>query len=1047
MGTISVNTQAGVLNFTIKGDQPSPTELLKINRVINTEVPKMKLSNLAKSPIEQKEEQTFDTTTGIKDAKLRAALSIVDENKEQNRVLGEFGFLPEDYIRDSRGRLALTPSGAKKTGLETDKNVLIDESGFSRYDFADLAGIVPEVGGAVTGAIKGAGVGTAIAPGFGTLFGSAIGAFTGAFGGSLIEEQMEKSYNVSTQTRDEILKQATREGLFAGGAELLFGAPFLIFKGLQPRAGILKEGTDSRAVQDAVLAVERRYEPSTSALGMNPMVQKVESMQEAVYGASKRTVNNANRMKKDVGEFNKIRSDLMKKSGAQNYGDLLKNLDASSLSKYRVAENKAREAVDVAIKDSADVLNRSLTGNARIDDDLYRQLSDNLLEFDRLATEKWKNIDAVLESKSGLGTANVIPAGGISEIGESVVASLGRPVSALGDSAEDQAYKFLIRELSPGLQSNGKISFSQAYNARKQIMSAIRGDTRFLGEDVVNAVRNNRSLFENYKSAMNEFDNLLSKNNILLYSDDITKAVGDDGLRAITRAAEEWPGAKKWYQSGMSAFDDIADAMGSKEIIKVIRENNRLGIPNVKPENLEGFALSIVRNNKPGKFKNLEKAFGYTKQGKAQYADLKNQIGNIWVKSKLENSGMGTINPNILNPEQFLKEVTELGKTGDVLFTPAGYQSIIAKAKQLNNLKTSKIDINLLKQVEDARPGQTVEESIVKALDEAVQIGKEVGELQTNKILGQIRQLGPKPSANEAVNVISANGVAFDDLKVIMDYFRKNDPSGLATIQKHYLDTMFDGVGATVSKDTLLDVAKAIDKADGTFSNMPGVSGKKLNVIFAGDEYATKAVNAKGEVEIVKTFSENLREFSRVMKFIAKDTPNSNLVASNMTANVLNNVGKIARIGILGNLVSNQRALSQLARVNGATKNLPDSQRRIILAQAVSNMFKQSSSQTTNEVMQEGTRQLKTSIDNSKISQELANIKNQANQSQNIFNINQQPGPQPQLPQNITTQPNLTSGENEFQRYNANIRQRAAQNPAVAASLLGGLGSAGLLKN
>jgi hypothetical protein len=204
---------------------------------------------------------------------------------------------------------------------------------------------------------------------------------------------------------------------------------------------------------------------------------------------------------------------------------------------------------------------------------------------------------------------------------------------------------------------------------------------------------------------------------------------------------------------------------------------------------------------------------------------------------------------------------------------------------------------------------------------------------------------------------------------------------------------------------------------------------------------------AKGEVEIVKTFSENLREFSRIMKFIAKDTPNSNLVASNMTANVLNNVGKIARIGILGNLVSNQRALSQLARVNGATKSLPDSQRLTILSQAVSNMFKQSSSQTTNEVMQEGTRQLKTSIDNSKISQELANIKNQANQSQNIFNINQQPGPQPQLPQNITTQPNLTSGENEFQRYNANIRQRAAQNPAVAASLLGGLGSAGLLKN
>ena len=70
----------------------------------------------------------------------------------------------------------------------------------------------------------------------------------------------------------------------------------------------------------------------------------------------------------------------------------------------------------------------------------------------------------------------------------------------------------------------------------------------------------------------------------------------------------------------------------------------------------------------------------------------------------------------------------------------------------------------------------------------------------------------------------------------------------------------------------------------------------------------------------------------------------------------------------------------------------------------------------------------------------------------NMFNINQQPGPQPQLPQvrntqTRTTQPPIANAENEFQRYNANIRQRAAQNPAVAASLLGGLGSAGLLKS
>ena len=44
------------------------------------------------------------------------------------------------FFRDKRGRLALTPTGASKFGQETDKNILIDEEGFSKYDFSDLSG-------------------------------------------------------------------------------------------------------------------------------------------------------------------------------------------------------------------------------------------------------------------------------------------------------------------------------------------------------------------------------------------------------------------------------------------------------------------------------------------------------------------------------------------------------------------------------------------------------------------------------------------------------------------------------------------------------------------------------------------------------------------------------------------------------------------------------------------------------------------------------------------------------------------------------------------
>ena len=72
----------------------------------------------------------FDTESGIQDAGLRALLSGAENKAEEENILATQGFSREDYTRDNRGRLALTPSGARKVGVETDKNVLIDEEGF-----------------------------------------------------------------------------------------------------------------------------------------------------------------------------------------------------------------------------------------------------------------------------------------------------------------------------------------------------------------------------------------------------------------------------------------------------------------------------------------------------------------------------------------------------------------------------------------------------------------------------------------------------------------------------------------------------------------------------------------------------------------------------------------------------------------------------------------------------------------------------------------------------------------------------------------------------
>ena len=242
-------------------------------------------------------------------------------------------------------------------------------------------------------------------------------------------------------------------------------------------------------------------------------------------------------------------------------------------------------------------------------------------------------------------------------------------------------------------------------------------------------------------------------------------------------------------------------------------------------------------------------------------------------------------------------------------------------------------------------------------------------------------------------------------------------------------------MGATINSKTLSDMAKRIQLADGVGTGfMKGQSKGKLDMIFDKEQ------------------AQSMRDFGKVLEFISKDVGNSDLVANSITANVMGSLGKIARIGIMGQVVSNKRALQQIRDLDKKTRGLDSRTRGQIMANAIGALFRQTGVQTTDNAIQDAKSQISGVLSNSKIAQELSNIRNKANQSQDMFNISQQPGPQPQLPQvrntqARTTQPSITNVENEFQRYNANIRQRAAQNPALAASLLGGLGSAGLLKN
>ena len=205
MGVVKFKVGDEEIGFEIKGDKPTFSEQLKIGKYLKSVEAGEKPNEVNQEPIDPKLQ--FDVETGIKSNALRSALGVAETKEEEEAILRKFDLEDSDFLRDKRGRLALTPTGAAKFGQETDKNVLIDEEGFSRYDFSDLSGVAPELIGGVGGAI----LGSVLLPGLGTVLGSAVGAGAGAGTGQAIEELGETLAGVQKQTLGEVAEDVGKE--------------------------------------------------------------------------------------------------------------------------------------------------------------------------------------------------------------------------------------------------------------------------------------------------------------------------------------------------------------------------------------------------------------------------------------------------------------------------------------------------------------------------------------------------------------------------------------------------------------------------------------------------------------------------------------------------------------------------------------------------------------------------------------------------------------------------------------------------------------------
>jgi len=873
MATIEVEAPSGeFVEFEISGDKPSSAEMSAIQSAMKNYV--------------SDRQKTFDTETGIKSGMLRAALSGAENATEEERILAKAGFAKNEYTRDNRGRLALTPSGAKKTGLETDRNVLIDEDSFSRYDLADLAGIAPELVGGVAGGIKGAGVGATvgsavpiIGTGIGGLVGGAIGAGIGAGGGNLLEEGIEGLFGVSAQTAEEIASDTGREAAFAAGAELVFGIPFLAYKALAPSAKIAKEG--GVQLESAGQAVVAGYQPTKRAMGISPLAAKLEQIGESVLGVSPRMVRNQNQMALDLAKYNKQIDDAAAAATDKTAGDYFLEAGAEAIRrpKFLQAETKARGAILKQLDDSVKTVTGSLRNNKQLDEQLFGLVNDSFKEFSKATTKKFALIDDVLGN--AVGQADILPTNSLKELTDNLQSVYGRVAFSEG---VDNSAKTMADSLARSVSGLGeKASFTTLYKSREALAQRMYGSPQKFGK-----------VYEMQKKMLSEIDNILTSSNIKVLAEDIGVEFGDKGVKALTAASDSIPAAREFYTNGMKAFEKIEAATAGKNLVRSLREGT-------EPSRLSGFGLSLIKNGNKAPLIDLKSAL----KNENQYNLMRTEIGKEWLRNAFKTSGIDTVNPNNFNASGFSKALDDLGETGEELFG-GQLSQVKAVANRLENLSVSRISQTML----DDAISSGIDQSIMTGLKQAADTAETFAGLKKKTLL---KKLGNDDfGADEAVDLVMAGNAKKKELVAIMKYFEGND-AALKTIRGSYLENMLDGVGATVNAKKLGELSARIASKD---------KNRKLDVIFG------------------KESAEEIRKFGGIMKSLSEDASSADLVANSITVNFMQNIGRIARLFAFGKIFDGRKAMNQIEDAYRLSKGMPVKDRGNFMATVVNGLFR-----------------------------------------------------------------------------------------------------------
>tara|TARA_R110000803_G_scaffold38019_1_gene82062 strand:- start:38 stop:3109 length:3072 start_codon:yes stop_codon:yes gene_type:complete len=957
-----------------------------------------------------RDREMFDYGSGA-DGKLRALMSFGETEGDREAILrsnvGEDG-----YVRDPSGRLALTETGQKARGMEpVGKNLIIEDEGFSMRDFSDFAGILPETLGSIGGAIAGGG--------FTFGLGSIGGAALGAAGGQALEEAIESYLGVQTQSLGEVARDVAIEGVIGAGGEvagaiLAAGARGLMGAGksLAGRAGGSLSAMDEvtlKNLDEADRRLGKGYVQSMRSLNAPEPIAYTQLFGENV-------TKNTTRMDRNLAvalEEKKAFTDAIRGDSIEALGENVKIFAPAKFSKLENNIKKAHKETFNAIDTGMKMLYTSVDDGLDLNAKTLTRITDSFQAFDDVSRAAYDAIDATLAKIQVPATINgrqVVKEGGSLKIFDtrSLMSKFDEMIEEHSTSLLEGPVGLAYNALTEfGAKSEGRASFRNLVSLRKHVNDSLMFGAGTQGTKQLDSVKG-------------LIDNMLDGENIL-DAMTFTGRLSTEDAGFLSSAAKMRKIANDEYRKGITKFEDVS-RLGVIGEIKNLKKLSDAGPREISDK----FFSKVVQKDSPERLQAVINAVEDSGQN-----ELLDELGGRFFSMALSDSKLNSINPEAFNGKKFATNIMSLGTTGPKLFGKEwGEIKKLAKVMEQTSIKNT-LTFDDVQRVMDSGGSQ----NLVDSLTSIVKTNKEQTEALTASVIKTLQDPNKTASYSDVARALTNHNLTEGETRQIMKFFDNN-----SQMKMNMRNVVLEDILNTVDDDVFSNPAKANSLKKKLESYKPG----SLKQIFNDDEG-------------VKTF-QALKEFGDDLAIIGGDAAKEGAIAASGTfsqlfSHPLNVLGRLAKFRGIVSAFSRPESVKAYIAMRRATINNPEAR-----GQAVIGLMNQAAIEeginlgsVVSKVGGAARGVASVARQGSRISKNVlprALFRQEDGSGTNIPQIQQPEMPRVSMPGTMPIgYPSAPAGVIDILRSNVNqeLRERARQSPAAAATLLGGLGSADLL--